>query len=243
MPVPGQRGLIPSAQVAQNLMPSVRLAQRPVPSIQIGQRRLASVSKAQAISQAIALARSISVNGPMQRLIDGRAELLARNNWSLRLSYFEDDAGLEDIQDYRLMFEELQRISFPPEESLRSLLNMIASDTAESLRYFNIVASEISAAVAFEDERLSSMGAPVAAPSEFTTKGWNSRDRLLLGNFTYCIVLSIMLLAFLSIMGESEIDREMFSTLTFITGIGAHQIARLTRTAAFRAYDSMYTPS
>jgi hypothetical protein len=67
-----------------------------------------------------------------------------------------------------------------------------------------------------------------------------NRERLLFANFVYCLVLSLVLLAYFKITAEGEIDSQAFSLFTFATGLGAHQIAEKARKIAFHLYDSWY---
>jgi len=78
--------------------------------------------------------------------------------------------------------------------------------------------------------------------TEFGTTLSRDSERLLFGNFVYCFVLSLVLLAYIRITGENETDSQIISLLTFATGLGARQIAKRAREAAFRAYDFMYPP-
>ena len=78
--------------------------------------------------------------------------------------------------------------------------------------------------------------------TEFGTTLSRESERLLFGNFVYCLVLSLVLLAYIRVTGESETDSQIFSLFVFATGLGAHQIAKLARDAAFRAYDFLYPP-
>jgi hypothetical protein len=78
--------------------------------------------------------------------------------------------------------------------------------------------------------------------TEFGTTLSRDSERLLFGNFVYCLVLSLVLLAYIRVTGESETDSQIFSLFVFATGLGAHQIAKLAREAAFRAYDFLYPP-
>ena len=78
--------------------------------------------------------------------------------------------------------------------------------------------------------------------TEFGTTLSRDSERLLFGNFVYCLVLSLVLLAYIRVTGESETDSQIFSLFIFATGLGGHQIAKLAREAAFRAYDFLYPP-
>ena len=86
--------------------------------------------------------------------------------------------------------------------------------------------------------------APSDPPSdtEFGTTLSRDSERLFFGNFMYCLVLGLVLLAYIKVIGESEIDSQIFLLLVFATGLGAHQIAKLAREAAFRTYDFLYPP-
>jgi hypothetical protein len=78
--------------------------------------------------------------------------------------------------------------------------------------------------------------------TQFGTILSRSRERLLFANFVYCLVLSLVLLAYIRVMGEGKTDSEIFQLFTFAMGLGAHQIAKLARDAAFRYYDYTYPP-
>ncbi len=76
--------------------------------------------------------------------------------------------------------------------------------------------------------------------TEFGTTLSRNSERLLFGNYVYCLVLSLVLLAYIRVIGESETDSQIFSIFIFATGLGAHQFAKLAREAAFRTYDFLF---
>jgi hypothetical protein len=67
-----------------------------------------------------------------------------------------------------------------------------------------------------------------------------NRERLLFANFIYCVVLSLVLLAYLKITEEGEVDSEILSFFIFVFGVGGHQIARKARKIALHAFDTWY---
>jgi hypothetical protein len=81
-----------------------------------------------------------------------------------------------------------------------------------------------------------------AADTELGTTLSRSSQRFLFGNFVYCLVFSLEMLAYIKFSGESQIDSQIVSLLIFATGYGAHQMAKGAREVALRVFDSLYPP-